>query len=330
MSEMSTLDRALLNPRVYRDNKQIDTLKEIKDGTATNIRTYARYWHGYITYLRPLLFIYDYNLIRLVLFAVHLSLSVAFIVLVNKKLGTLPTIAFVSAYVLSGSFVTPFSLQYFNVMTVTQVSGIVLLKSYNFLHKKGWITYFFLLTGIVTVYFDLLTFPVVSLGVNLVLLLLLDGKIGIKQILLMTFMWCVGYAGMWILKWTIATIFTNENVFVSAMQNADKRSGSAVEGVGITYLDVLKRNVGRYRSKALLVPYIIIFLLSFVPIVKNRSLKINKKRTLCLVFICALPFMWYALLRNHSYVHSWFTFRTLIPAIIAFMLLRECFDTLKT
>ena len=71
--------------------------------------------------------------------------------------------------------------------------------------------------GIVVSYFDFLTYPLVTLGVPLCLLLILQAdKITylqkIKNIISLSIAWVIGYLGMWAMKWMIGSIATHKNI----------------------------------------------------------------------------------------------------------------------
>ena len=329
--EYSTLDRALLIPRAYiKGSDQLIPMVQYFNGGEVETENYSRYWHGYMIYLRPLLLVFDYSLIRFLLFAIHISLCAIYLILLNKRCGNYPTIAFVTVYVITGSFIVPFSLQYTNVTTITLISGIVLINFYDSLAEKGLIQYLFLITGILTSFFDLLTFPLMSLGVNLCLLFLLDKNFNLKRMFVACAMWSFGYLGMWVGKWIVATALTFENVINDAVLQIFYRTGDRIlndfgeQLKQITYLDVLQRNIAHYSKKYIILPVLIIIIGRFAIKLRDNCKQLNFKRLLYLMFIIAIPFVWYFLVKNHSYDHSGFTFRTLCPAVIAVLLLPEC------
>ena len=327
-NDLNLLERAMLNPRAYYNDEPIDSLaKCFENKEEVTTVTYPRYWHGYVTYLRPLLVVFDYNLIRLMLFAVHIGLGAWFLILLNKRCGGgFSTVAFVCVYIMSGGFVAPFSLQFTNVMIVTQISGIVLLLFYDQLHTRGWVRYFFLLTGVATTYLDLLTFPIVSLGVNLCLYVLLENESKLRDVLALTLFWCIGYFGMWFGKWVIAFILTGENIVADAISEAQYWRGIAANVEPQSYLDIVMKNATHYGKKYLLAPFAAIFVIGIVMNVQHKNNTLNKDKLLCLVLVMALPFCWYLLLRNQCYVHHWMTFRSFWPLLLAVLLLPKCFD----
>ena len=62
---------------------------------------------------------------------------------------------------------------------------------------------------------------------------------------------------------------------------------------------------------------------------KQRKTSINKQRLGCLICIFCMPFLWYLILQNHSYIHNWFTFRTLVPSLLALTVVGECLQREK-
>lgn len=83
---------------------------------------------------------------------------------------------------------------------------------------------FFVVVGAMTSYLDLLTFPLISLGIPLVLWLTLNDSQSIWKnicrIFLLSLSWAIGYVGMWVLKWGIGSIIIGENVVQNALSAA--------------------------------------------------------------------------------------------------------------
>ena len=68
---------------------------------------------------------------------------------------------------------------------------------------------FFLIVGILTSYFDFLTYPVVTLGIPLCCYFLLESDRlwnNIKRLTGFSVSWAIGYAGMCAAKWVIADL----------------------------------------------------------------------------------------------------------------------------
>ncbi len=331
----SAIQRALLVPHAKDGTSQFSSLLAYCNGEEVAAENYSRYWHGYMIFLRPMLLFFDYSLIRFFLFVVHLSLCAWFLILLNKKCGSYATIAFVATYMICGSFIIPFSIFYSSVTNVTLITGIMLLQFYEKLVKRGWVKYLFLITGILTVFFDLSTFPVVSLGVNLCLHILLSKDIKFREILILCVMWAIGFLAMWACKWVVASVLTQENAIELAISQAAQRTSSSVAGENdnglefVTFLDVLQVNFERICNPCTIIAFEAILIIAFIVKVLKGNNTLNKSKVICTIFVIAIPIIWYFLVKNHSYVHNWFTFRTLFPLLLGVLLLPECLSKQK-
>ena len=86
----------------------------------------------------------------------------------------------------------------------------------------------FLFTGIATAYFDLLTYPVFTFGMPAVLMLAMNSRetagANLLRLVRAGLFWGLGYAGMWVLKWVIAGLFTNQDVIADALKQIGVRT----------------------------------------------------------------------------------------------------------
>ena len=71
----------------YKKLSQTSELNDIVNGEVLESFEYARYWHGYLTILRPLLIIFDVNSIRMLFRAVFVILAIWLLYLINKKIN---------------------------------------------------------------------------------------------------------------------------------------------------------------------------------------------------------------------------------------------------
>ena len=110
----------------------------------------------------------------------------------------------------------------------------------------------FLLSGVITSYFDLLTYPLLSLTFPLITLLLMirkhekivSNKMIVGMICLNSFFWGIGYGGMFISKWLVATLITGNDVFSIAVNFASARVTPYLNYKQIiTPLDAIWRNI---------------------------------------------------------------------------------------
>ena len=188
-------------------------------------------------------------------------------------------------------------------------------KVENITKTKNYI-YLFLVTGILTSYFDFLTFPLTTLGIPLILVLILHsqtGKSGLGRTLQYTFWWFFGYVGMWLAKWILATTFTDINVIGDAINQIEFRT-SLDEGK-ISRVATIINNV----SVLLRWPYLLLFVLTLliivIYVVKDTKNHTIEKCNICILIsvgvVCLYPFIWYVCVPNHSWHHLRMAYREL-------------------
>lgn len=83
----------------YTRLDQVHELYDVANGEAKESFEYARYWHGDLIFLRPLLAIFDYVQIRIINSTILFLLAMYLIVLIYKKFGNvLAVIMFLSLF----------------------------------------------------------------------------------------------------------------------------------------------------------------------------------------------------------------------------------------
>lgn len=243
--------------------------------------------------------------------------------LINKRLGLKQTIAFFIAVLYLNPITMSLSLQFSTVYYITLLSNIfILLKDKEDLRSNGY--KYFLFIGIITVYFDFLTYPLITLGITLLTYLSIIYKrevINIKDVIICSIMWLVGYGGMWLSKWLLGSLITGNNLILDAYNQAKFR----VSRENYTILDVIDRNIFEsffdYKvGKTLIIIVVVsLIILIFLKIIKIKY--INIKIIVPYLLISIYPFIWYAVLTNHSYIHFWMTYRNLAISIYALILI---------
>lgn len=330
--DISLIEQTLRVPRAESRNNPIYSLHTYyhEDDIKVNVETYERYWHGYIVFLRPLFMIGDYSIVRFLYFILHICLLLIMLRLIENKIGKYPAIAFLATYLCFTGFVTPFSLQYSTIMFILLISGIVTVIFNDWLIHNNRVDYYYLLLGIVTVYFDYLTYPITVLGMNMILYLLLnkERKTLFSELLYCVLMWFVGYGGMWAMKWLLSSFILKENVFLNVFDAIRERAGNTGMGIDLTPALVIKNNLKYLVNKPVIFIMIITFVISMVSMCAFRTKKLcvfncSIKKLCSIILIALLPFVWISVLLNHSFVHEYFTFRSFMPTIFALLILPE-------
>ena len=235
------IDSAFLNPSwKFIDDSPDMTVNTLLDVMAkerqadSEIWYYPQYWHGYLVILKPALMISPVHDLRVLNFYMQFFLMLTALFLFYKRFGGNLTLAFALTLLTINPITAAIDFQISDVFCIILLSTIFILKKNVLLLRGENYIYFFLILGIVTVYVDFLTYPFAAFGISLCLCVMMNEKIFLamtpKKIWLKLsaylFAWGFGYGGMWAGKWILASIFTEENVMVSAFYEALYRSSS--------------------------------------------------------------------------------------------------------
>lgn len=321
----STLKQSIIvyHPE-YDDSNPTESIIKYFDNTS-NMKegTYPRYWHGYLTILKPVFNIIDYGQIRFINLLLQPILFLVLCAMMYKRELKSYIIPLIISIFVIYPLSTPLSLQFSAVYYITILSMILMLVFEKQL-KNLWI-YFFLLIGIITCYLDFLTYPLVTLGLPLILYTLKENnkKQAIKNIFLFSIFWAFGYLGMFFTKWIFASMLINENIFTESFNQMLYRcSNIAINEPApssFTVIDVLKSNL-KYLFR---IPYVFVWvavIIVNVSLTKKKDLGEKISSVLPLIIISAYPIFWFALTQNHSIIHcDFYSYKILWITVFAIL-----------
>lgn len=284
--------------------------------------SYYRYWHGYLVYLKPILFISSYHDFRMMNAYLQLFLIAMALILFYQKLGVFHTIAFLLIVCFINPVTTAMSLQLSAIFYIVLFSVIIIILKNDWLYGHKLYIYFFQIIGIATAYFDLLTYPVAAVGIPLLVYILLNRRNldTNKNIILSTIYnacaWGFGYVTMWVGKCLVIWVTFGYSILPDIIDSVKRRSSGEMnwEFVGhepVDFTTVLHANFKAAAEG----PWIYIFLIFMIYIV-YRILKKSFKNNYfnakpyaidwSIVIVGIFPIVWYSLTLNHSYVHAGF------------------------
>ena len=322
----SPLGDALVNPRMEftpGDSVPVDSLSQYAQGAEDGRQvTYARYWHGYLLFLKPLLLFFNLSDIRMMLMTVQFSLAAALLCLVYKRKGPRLAVPLGLALVCLNPVSTAMSMQFTSIYLLTLVFALAELQIDSFSKERGWVLY--LLLGVCTAFFDFLTYPPAAFGICVLLEILLFGgsaKEKLKKTILSGLNWGLGYGGMWSGKWLVGSLLTRQNILADAITTAHYRTGTEVaagEGTAAAYPEILAKNLGALMGPGCLILFGALVIL-FLWLLVSKKYRFAPDNTLlpALGLIALVPFAWYFVLKNHSSVHYWMTYRNLSVTVMA-------------
>ncbi len=296
--------------------------------------TYGRYWHGYLLFLKPLLIITSLGSIRLFFSAFQLILVCFIAVELTSKGMKGVAWAFLFSMPFMFYFSTFASLSLSVCLYLMIFALYVLIRFWDKISEKKLFFEIFLIFGILTSYFDFLTYPLVSLGYPLVLYAYMktssaqDGEK--KNSLLISVIsnsiaWFVGYGYMWMSKWIIGAVLGYKGIIGNAFSTVETRLQSA-ESMNrvIGFLHVIVLNLKPYLNWGFFIYFGVIIIFALLRLLnkqKNtfniRLFSENIKKGRILLFIALYPFIWFIALENHSEQHWIYTCRIFAVTVFA-------------
>ena len=322
---------------IHTDKLMYESLIQNRDyynpiQAAMSINQYPRYWHGYQVLLRPLTVVFQVQELRyLGMLTFHLLFFWSAWLMAKK---TKPLYAMFYVLTVASGYVVflPVCFQFLTTFLVLFVSLIVLLRRYDKnkpLPAVKWMLYFFVV-GMVENFFDFLTYPILTLGIPLVLLLWLrvrdertDFRGNFWFMFKASLSWFFGYALTWISKWLLSAAILGVRYFWRTMSVVQYRlEGSEEEPldrIGTiqrnlkAWLNVQDGGVISWSKIALLILIVAVVLIIW------RKLKDWKAvgAYLPILFVAAYPYIWYLVMSNHSQIHYWYTYRAQLAALFA-------------
>ena len=284
------------------------TIRQVEHNDV-HLISYPRYWHGNTFLLRPFLLFTDYSEIRWILYVISSLLFLILGIKLFQIFGMIKTFAFFLGLWFVNIFITQFSIQLFVTVSIAIIACILMCNHY---HNRKKILLLAFIFGALTSYFDLLTTPLLTCGLPLIVYLSAEKEDVFKKrfssLVAFVLLWSIGYALTWCSKWALATIFTDINVFKDALHTASYRISSEdfsrCDAVIENYK--LLPNFFIYLILTLLLPFIVMFF-------NKKEIKTN----ILLLIVVTFPYLWFLVVAQHSWWHWWFTYRIQAISIIA-------------
>lgn len=281
--------------------------------------SYPRYWHGYLIFLKPLLAVTDFSVIRGLNLIGQTIVTLTLMYLLydtGKKKYILP-------YIISLLLIMPYiisrCMQFSSCYYLMQIFSILILMEKD--NKKHYL-YIFVLSGIATAYFDFLTYPIAVFGLPAIFAMIMSDKDSIEEktvnIVRFFAFWAAGYVLMWSSKWILASIFADENVIADAFHSILFRVSdiSEIGAESFNGLEVLNENLGKFFYT----PFTFVYFtaLAFY-LLRARKIVYEKRVANYFPFLILMmfPVLWLMIIKNHSMIHAYFTNKSLMVSAFA-------------
>ena len=299
---------------------------------------YAYYWHGYQLPLRPALLLLTYGEIRYVNLMLLGTISLIVLLWLQRKAGTLAAAAFFYSLLATGFFIVPLSLQFSGVVYVMLCAVLAVLFIAGKPYESRADLEIFMVVGMTTAFVDLLTAPLLTLGMPLAVALIVRGRNSLRPdfradlfyTARLSAIWAFGYLACWSAKWWIGSAVLKIDVVGSAMSQLLFRTGMGKAGPSVFEAVVRNsQNLLPLVSRSAMAsavrgwPIVLVAGLAVVALcvwlfVFNHRPGADIAKAVPVLFVVPLPYAWFIVANNHSTIHYWFTYR--IQAIAVFAL----------
>ena len=286
---------------------------------------YLRYWHGSLLLVRPLLLflnikqLYVFNSVVMAV----LLLGLLYIMLKNnlktEALSFTISMIAVSAWIVPGCLEFTWMFLLMEVVSIVEVKWALSGKDLDML---------FFITGIVTIFLDFLTTELLTVLIPLLLALRIrtrQGKNGNWRFAIKScFLWGIGYIAMWVMKWEISALILGRGTMGAVMYQAGLHLSVESGMSNLRFLfSTLQKNIG------CLLPFdfgwiaTVVFagmvLALFIAGFKRNRITARKPSGIIWIYLTIglMPYVRYAVIRHHSWVHYFFTYRAQAATVMA-------------
>jgi len=293
---------------------------------------YPRYWHGYIVAIRPMLTFMPYSSVQKTLQIAFLIFFGYLVALFSKKLSMLAALSFAISIVLVNISIIPVTVHASMVFFICFSAIALFLKTKDMSTEKYIIAFFII--GALTSFVDLLTAPFITFGFPAIVLLISRNTVETRNsfksvfsfVVYIGLSWMIGYALLWGTKWVLASIMLKENVIAEGINGILERIGRDIPFGNIQHInsfDAIKKNlqtfytftISNYPISFVVIPLMIFY--GFFAVIWHKK-KYRLDTTIIIALIGLLPFFWFGVAANHSFIHAYFTSRILSVSVFAF------------
>lgn len=279
---------------------------------------YVRYWMGFRVLLRIGLTFLSYFQIRRYLAVAFFALMAAVMCDMAKRVDGKLAFFFALSIILVRPHVIVNSMQYCCCFFIMMIAMLLVPAVHR---RPQWEGLFFMEIGVVTMYLDFYTAPLITLGFPMVYLYALglqDGKTpSVKRLGKNTALWFGGYVMMWIAKLVLTSVLTEVNAVANGWNALMGRLGvTRTEGLEEYYsVDLAMERVGDVifidrEGKIIFLTVLAVAILAVVVCVLRRKDSGKRAGMLWpLLVLAVVPFVWFLVTAQPLAMHYFFQYR---------------------
>lgn len=333
LDDQNTLESVMWAPFSGYTNQHVSRylLESARDGLEPT-QEYLRYWHGSTVIVRLEHLFLNIRQIYILHAVIMAALCIWLLRMLISAGLQQEGIAFLLSIICASIWFVPFCLEYTWVFLVMLVFSVITIRA-ALRNQYDGMGSLFLIVGMVTVYLDFLSTETVTLLIPLIFVLRIRERNNSSDnwgfVLKNSVLWLFGYAGMWAMKWLIASIVLHQNVMPYVTGHIEERIGGSVHLPLWQFLiQAITRNTSRlfpfdYGLIGAIIFLFCVMMFVIYPIYTRKiglRMKIDRKQTMLYLCLSLVPYVRYLVLHNHSWRHCNFTYRAQASTIFALCL----------
>lgn len=281
---------------------------------------YARYWMGFRVIMRLALTFFNYAQIKRYMAFLFLGLFTAAICSVAKHANSKVAFLFALSIILIRPHVMATSMQLTNCFFIAFAAMLLI----PWLHRHGkWEGIFFMELGMLTMYFDFYTVPLVTMGLPLIYLCVLkqeEAAFSWKNLFRNMAVWFLGYGFMWIAKLTLTTMLTSVNALSQGFESFFSRVGIQKDPELTRYYSVetafegVKETI--FSDETGMVVYLlcvgVILAVVLYNVMRGKSSLKSLRNAAPYLLFAVIPLIWFVITKQPVAIHAYFQYRTIV------------------
>lgn len=313
-----SLSASLTNPKYMSSEDPVESLYNyVYEGEAQAPSFYYRYWMGFRTIIRLVQVFMNYYSFKRYLALGLFFLFALLVCRISRHTNSKIAMSFAVSVILVRPDVICNSIQYSTCFFIAFLAMLMVPWVYN--HPK-FEKLFFMEIGIITMYFDFYTVPILTFGLPMTYLYLLRAFRGeqpsVREIFTDVLFWFVAYVFMWIAKLTLVTVMTSLNGFENSILLPLHNSNLA----HLSEVNIVETIISAYKKVfSTLAPHTVDKILLYgaggiwalLRVWKAHSAmrsNVDYRRYANIFVIALFPMIWYAAsnraLQNHYYFQN--------------------------
>lgn len=281
---------------------------------------YFRYWNGSTVVLRPSIALVGLAGTRLLAAAGLALVAVSFAVALARAVGRTAMVLFLAPLLLTTDYIDlPGALVHALGMIVALGCAALMLRFLSSHASVGRFGAAAFASGAGFLFLADLTNPDAAwaLATSSAAIVAVDTQrlgAAVRRVGAAGVGWIAGFAWMWVCKWLVASLVVGyETVRFVISNQAEERLG--LDGSDGSPLEGLRRAWAEWWNEPLFGIVVLgLVAVAGVTVWRRGDLGATWRGRLLLCTPAAIPVVWHLVLRNHTAVHSWFTYRSLAVA----------------